>query len=157
MFQLLQGGFDPKHVFCKFEIHLSYLRCVNGQHHSFPDFCNGGCTQVGLLIDKQNPGILSRYLWLFASRYVLIFIQDRGSWSSKSSWDGKSSWNFDLLSWCNDHDIIQGAYHEKSLAPCNPYSRKYCHTWELVTGFYSEYCKLHNLVYMVHHAGLAPT
>ena len=59
MFQLLQGGFDPKHVFCKFEIHLSYLRCINGQHHSFPDFCNGGCTQVGLLIDEKNPGILN--------------------------------------------------------------------------------------------------
>lgn len=110
-----------------------------------------------LLTSKILVFLISIYLWLFASRYVLIFIQDRGSWSSKSSWDGKSSWNFDLLSWCNDNDIIQGTYHEKSMAPCNPYSRKYCHTWELVKGFYSNYCKLHNLVYMVHHAGFAPT
>lgn len=88
--------------------------------------------------------------------YLHHVMQVGSSWSSKSSWDGKSSWDFDLFSWCNDHDILQRIYHEKSVAPSSLYSRTNFHPRELVKGFCSSYYKLHNMVYMVHHAGFFP-
>lgn len=45
---MIQGDLDFEHVLCKPEIHISNFRGVGSEHRSCRNFCNCGCTQVGI-------------------------------------------------------------------------------------------------------------
>ena len=90
--------------------------------------------------------------WILRKNLIL---QAGGHRTSKPSWYSQSTRNFGFLGWCHDHDFIQGAYTEESLAPYHPSARRqHSHPGWLAEGICFNCIKLHNMVHMVYNAGL---
>ncbi|KAM7279382.1 hypothetical protein ACFE04_006516 [Oxalis oulophora] len=79
-------------------------------------------------------------------------MQITSSWFSRSTGDSQTARDWDFICSYNNHDIIQGIGHEKSVAASYPYPRKNNNARELVIGFCSYRYELHNILRTAHYA-----